>query len=35
MDAILIAILVVLVSIVVYHTATYGRRGRRWGGSEK
>jgi hypothetical protein len=32
MDAILIAILVGLALVVVYHTATHGRRGRRWGG---
>jgi hypothetical protein len=32
MDTLGIAILVVLVSVVVYHSATYGRRGRRWGG---
>lgn len=33
MNAIAIIILVGLVVAVVYHTGTYGRRGRRWGGS--
>lgn len=25
------ALLVALVALVIYHTGTYGRRGRRWG----
>jgi hypothetical protein len=32
MNAIFVVILVGLVGAVVYHTSTYGRRGRRWGG---
>jgi len=31
LSAILIAIVAGLFSIVAYHIATYGRRGRRWG----
>jgi hypothetical protein len=32
MSAFLIVVLVGLVLLVAYHTGTYGRRGRRWGG---
>lgn len=26
-------VLIALVVLIIYHTGTYGRRGRRWGGS--
>jgi uncharacterized membrane protein len=26
-------VLIVLVVLIIYHTATHGRRGRRWGGN--
>jgi hypothetical protein len=26
-------VLIVLVALIIYHTATHGRRGRRWGRS--
>jgi hypothetical protein len=29
---VMVLILAALVSVVLYHTATHGRRGRRWGG---
>ena len=32
MSTFLIVILIGLVLLVAYHTGTYGRRGRRWGG---
>ena len=32
MKDVLAAVLIVLVVLIIYHTATQGRRGRRWGG---
>jgi hypothetical protein len=32
MSTFLIVVLVGLVLLMAYHTGTYGRRGRRWGG---
>jgi hypothetical protein len=26
-------VLILLVALIIYHTGTHGRRGRRWGGS--
>ncbi len=32
MNPIFVLILAVVLFVVIYHAATYGRRGRRWGG---
>ncbi len=32
MNPIIVLVLVGVLAVVVYHGATYGRRGRRWGG---